>query len=55
MDYVLDALNSISKALFTLPMEEGQALLDRFGTVALWVDFHGEILYSEGFSDYIRT
>ena len=47
--------DALSTALFTLPMEEGQALLDRFGAVALWVDFHGEILYSEGFSDYIRT
>ena len=45
----------LSTALFLLPMEEGQALLDECGAVAMWVDQNGEIFYSTGFEDLIRT
>mgnify|MGYP005954348021 CR=1 FL=1 len=47
--------DALSTALFTLPQAEGQALLDRCGAEAMWVDLDGELRYSPGFSDYIRT
>ena len=47
--------DALSTALFLLPMEEGQALLDQCGAYALWVNRNGEIFYSPGFEDYIRT
>ena len=47
--------DALSTALFTLPQADGQALLDRYGAQALWVDGDGQRLYSPGFSDYIRT
>ncbi len=45
----------LSTALFVLPQEEGQALLDRTGAVAMWVALDGTILYSPGFESLIRT
>ncbi len=45
----------LSTALFILPQEEGQQLLDRTGAVALWVTHDGTILYSPGFEHLIRT
>lgn len=45
----------LSTALFLLPLEEGQALLERFEAEALWVDAQGAMYYSSGFRDYIRT
>ena len=47
--------DALSTALFTLPLEEGQALLDRWDAQAMWVDASGQIFYSDGFSDLIRT
>ena len=45
----------LSTALFLLPIEEGQKLLDECGSVAMWVDADGEIYYSTGFEELIRT
>lgn len=47
--------DALSTALFLLPLEEGQALLDQTGAFAVWVDRNGEIFYSPGFEDHIRT
>ena len=47
--------DALSTALFLLPQEEGQALLDRCGAEALWVNAQGEKYYSPGFQQYIRT
>ena len=47
--------DALSTALFLLPMEEGQKLLDACDSVAMWVGADGEIHYSTGFEDLIRT
>ena len=47
--------DALSTALFLLPMEEGQKLLDACGSTAMWVDAEGAIYYSSGFEDLIRT
>lgn len=47
--------DALSTALFLLPQEEGQALLDKFGARAMWVDAEGTIFYSPGFESLIRT
>ena len=47
--------DALSTALFLLPLEEGQALLDKTGAFAMWVNRNGEIFYSPGFQDNIRT
>lgn len=47
--------DALSTALFLLPMEEGQELLDKTGACAMWVDRNGEMFYSPGFQDNIRT
>ena len=47
--------DALSTALFLLPLEEGQKLLDTCGAEAMWVTPEGEIFYSPGFEDYIRT
>ena len=47
--------DALSTALFLLPQEEGQALLEKTGAEALWVNREGEIFYSPGFRDHIRT
>ena len=47
--------DALSTALFLLPLEEGQKLLDKTGALAMWVDRNGEKFYSPGFQDYIRT
>lgn len=47
--------DALSTALFVLPQEEGQALLDQCGAMALWVCMDGTILYSPGFEPLIRT
>ncbi len=46
--------DALSTALFLLPQQEGQALLDRWGALAIWVDHEGNILYSPGFQDLIK-
>lgn len=47
--------DALSTALFLLPQEEGQALLDQFDAKAMWVDAQGNFYYSPGFQDLIRT
>lgn len=47
--------DALSTALFLLPQAEGQALLDRCGAEAVWVDGEGSRFYSPGFQDLIRT
>ncbi len=45
----------LSTSLFILSMEDGQALLDRFGADAMWVDVNGNKYYSPDFRDHIRS
>lgn len=47
--------DALSTALFLLPQEEGQALLDKTKAEAMWVDAQGQEYFSPHFSDYIRT
>ena len=47
--------DALSTALFVLPREDGQKLLDERGAMAMWVDSQGEIYYSPGFENIIRT
>ena len=49
------AADALSTALFVLPQEEGQALLEKYAAEAMWVDAEGNILYSPGFKELIRT
>ena len=46
--------DALSTSLFTMTQDEGQALLDEFGAEALWVAADGQLLYSPGFSGYIK-
>lgn len=43
------AADALSTALFLLPQEEGQALLEQYDAQALWVDSSGSVFYSPGF------
>ena len=47
--------DALSTALFLMDQESGQKLLDQFGAEALWVDREGNLYYSPGFQDLIRT
>ena len=47
--------DALSTALFLLPLEEGQRLLDACESYAMWVDAEGNMFYSTGFEDLIRT
>lgn len=47
--------DALSTALFILPQEEGLALLDQCGAMAMWVDQVGKITYSPGFEELIRS
>ena len=47
--------DALSTALFLLPQAEGQALLDTYDALAMWVDRDGNIFYSPGFEEIIRT
>ena len=47
--------DALSTALFLLPMDAGQRLLDRCESFAMWVDADGNMYYSTGFQDLIRT
>lgn len=47
--------DALSTALFLLPQEEGQQLLNKFDAKAMWVDQEGTCFYSPGFEDLIRT
>ena len=47
--------DALSTALFLMPREEGQKLLEQAGAEALWVDAQGKLCYSPGFETLIRT
>ncbi|MDO4488537.1 MAG: FAD:protein FMN transferase [Eubacteriales bacterium] len=47
--------DALSTALFLMNREDGEALIKKFGAVALWVDKDGNEYYSEGFKDFLRT
>lgn len=47
--------DALSTALFLLPQDAGQALLDKCESCAMWVDAEGNLYYSTGFEDLIRT
>lgn len=47
--------DALSTALFLLPLAEGQQLLDKTGAKAMWVDADGNVYYSPGFEEMIRT
>lgn len=47
--------DALSTALFLLPIEEGQKLLDACESEAMWVDAEGNMYYSTGFEELIRT
>ena len=47
--------DALSTALFLLPLEDGQSLLDTCGAEAMWVDADGNQHYSSGFHALIRT
>ena len=47
--------DALSTALFLLPQDAGQALLDKCESYAIWVDAEGKMYYSDGFEDLIRT
>ena len=47
--------DALSTALFLLPLEEGQKLLDESGAEAMWADGEGNRFYSPGFEKLIRT
>ena len=47
--------DALSTALFLLPLEEGQQLLDACHAEAMWVDQSGNLHYSPGFEKLIRT
>ena len=47
--------DALSTALFLLPMDAGQRLLDQCESFAMWVDADGNMYYSTGFQDLIRT
>ncbi len=47
--------DALSTALFLLPQEEGQKLLNQFGAEAVWVSYDKTLSYSPGFKNLIRT
>ena len=47
--------DALSTALFLLPMEEGQKLLQTYSACAMWVDGQGQKFYSPGFELFIRS
>lgn len=47
--------DALSTALFLMPREEGQQLLEQCGAAAMWMDAVGNLFYSPGFEDLIRT
>ncbi len=44
----------LSTALFLLPQDQGQALLDGCGAEAMWVDAQGNVVYSPGFAALLQ-
>ena len=46
--------DALSTALYLLPVDEGQKILDQFGAEAMWIPEEGECVYSPGFQSYIK-
>lgn len=46
--------DALSTALYLLPMEEGQRLLEAYGAEAMWIGQDGEYLYSDGFGEAVK-
>ena len=47
--------DALSTALFLLPRAEGQQLLEKCDAMAMWLDRDGNLFYSPGFEEMIRT
>lgn len=47
--------DALSTALFILPQQEGQQLLEALGAEAMWMDREGNRFYSPGFEAFIRN
>ena len=47
--------DALSTALFLLPQDAGQRLLDACESEAMWIDAEGKMYYSAGFEELIRT
>lgn len=47
--------DALSTALFVLPREEGEALVQKAGAEAMWMDLEGNCYYTPGFQALIRT
>ena len=47
--------DGLSTALFLLPREEGEELALRCGAQAMWVALDGELSYTGGFLELVRT
>lgn len=45
--------DALSTALFLLPLEQGQALAEKTGVEAMWLDAQGNASYTPGFAAYI--
>ncbi len=47
--------DALSTALFLLPLEQGQALVESCGADALWINADGQEFMTPGFRDILRT
>lgn len=47
--------DALSTALFLLPLEDGMALVQSCGAEAMWFNEAGEMFYTPGFEELIRT
>ena len=47
--------DALSTALFVLPREEGEVLVQKAGAEAMWMDLQGNCYYTPGFQKLIRT
>lgn len=46
--------DGLSTALFLMNEEAGKLLLEQYDACAVWIDMEGNMIYSEGFSDYMK-
>lgn len=47
--------DALSTALFLLPLEEGEALAEKLGAEAFWLDAEGNEFMTLGFRDYLKS
>ena len=47
--------DALSTALFLMPRDQGQALLEQYGAEAMWVNADGEEFFSPGFETLLRS